>query len=81
MPPLWHHPAERVQQESQALRMMEYVGSVMYVVMQSYIFKQQYNTFTGLVDEVEEYKSIDEVIGTVETEGESKDDDTVRKYS
>jgi len=45
------------------------------------IFKQQYNKFTGLVDEVEEYKSIDEVIGTVETEGESKDDDTVRKYS
>ena len=44
-----------VQQESQALRMMEYVGSVMYVVMQSYIFKQQYTTYRRLVQAVDEY--------------------------
>ena len=42
-------------EESSLLRMSEYMVSVLYVLMQSYIFKQQYITYKQLEQAVDEY--------------------------
>lgn len=44
-----------VEQESQALRMAEYAGGVLYVLMQSYIFVKQYKAYKQLELVVGEY--------------------------
>ena len=44
-----------IQQESQALRLAEYAGAVLYIMMQSYIFKQQYTAYWYLKRAVDEY--------------------------
>jgi len=44
-----------IRQESQPLRMAEYVGALLYVLMQSYIFKQQYVAYKFLEQAVDEY--------------------------
>ena len=44
-----------VEQESQALRMAEYAGGVLYVLMQSYIFVKQYKAYQKLELVVGEY--------------------------
>ena len=42
-------------EESMALRIAEYVSSVLYVVMQTYIFSMQYKAYTRLETAVDEY--------------------------
>ncbi len=42
-------------EESSTLRMAEYAGSVLYVMMQSYIFKRQYTTYKRMEQAVDEY--------------------------
>lgn len=44
-----------IQQESQSLRMAEYAGGMLYVVMQSYIFIRQYWAYLQLKQAVDEY--------------------------
>lgn len=44
-----------IEQESQALRMAEYAGGVLYVLMQSYIFVKQYKAYQKLELVVGEY--------------------------
>jgi AraC-like DNA-binding protein len=44
-----------LREESHVLRMSEYVASVLYVMMQSYIFKYQYMTYIRLEQAVDEY--------------------------
>ena len=44
-----------IAEESPMLRMAEYVGTVLYVMMQSYIFKHQYTTYKLLQQAVDEY--------------------------
>ena len=44
-----------LREESHVLRMSEYVASVLYVMMQSYIFKYQYMTYKRLEQAVDEY--------------------------
>ena len=44
-----------IEQESQALRMAEYTGGVLYVLMQSYIFAKQYEAYKQLKLIVGEY--------------------------
>ena len=44
-----------LREESHVLRMSEYVASVLYVMMQSYIFKHQYMTYKRLEQAVDEY--------------------------
>ena len=44
-----------LREESSWLRMSEYVASVLYVMMQSYIFKLQYTTYKRLEQAVDEY--------------------------
>ncbi len=41
--------------ESPLLRMAEYVGAMLYLMMQSYIFKHQYTTYKQLEQAVDEY--------------------------
>ena len=42
-------------EESSTLSMAEYAGSVLYVMMQSYIFKRQYTTYKRMEQAVDEY--------------------------
>ena len=44
-----------IREESPLLRWSEYVASVLYVMMQSYIFKQQFMTYIRLEQAVDEY--------------------------
>lgn len=44
-----------IREESPLLRWSEYVASVLYVMMQSYIFKQQFMTYKRLEQAVDEY--------------------------
>ena len=44
-----------IQQESRSLRMAEYVSSLLYVTMQSYIFIRQYKAYIQLRQAVDEY--------------------------
>lgn len=44
-----------LEQESPVLRMAEYVGAVLYVLMQSYIFVMQYKAYKQLEQVVDEY--------------------------
>ena len=44
-----------IEQESQSLRMAEYVSSLLYVMMQSYIFIRQYKAYIQLRQAVDEY--------------------------
>lgn len=44
-----------ITQESSALRMAEYVGAVLYVLMQSYIFVKQYKAYKHLELAIDEY--------------------------
>ena len=44
-----------IEQDSRSLRMAEYVGSLLYVVMQSYIFIRQYKAYIQIRQAVDEY--------------------------
>jgi AraC-like DNA-binding protein len=44
-----------LREESEALRVAEYVGAMLYAVMQSYIFKRQYMAYKQLEQAVDEY--------------------------